>query len=80
MKALCHILVTIIVAQLISRVTAAPTTFAISNLASVEPCKQIGCSTGHAKLDPETEACICPGSPDFSVSHRSIYFRLHEEN
>lgn len=66
--ALCHILVTIVVAQLVSLAAAAPTALSISDLASLKPCQQIDCYTGHAVLDPEIGSCVCPGSDTFRVS------------
>ena len=69
--ALCQLLVTIIFAQLASLVSAAPTALVVSPLASLEPCQQVDCLTGHAIPDPETGACICPGSDSFRVNWRS---------
>jgi hypothetical protein len=66
--ALCQILVTILIVQLVSRVIAAPAAFSVSKLASLELCRQVDCPTGDAVPDPDTGACICPGSTAFRAS------------
>lgn len=76
--ALCQILVTILILQLVSRVTAAPAAFSISKLASLQPCQQVGCLTDNAVPDPDTGACICPGSTAFRAS-LPLYINLHKK-
>ena len=76
--ALCQILVTILILRLVSRVTAAPAAFSISKLASLQPCQQVGCLTGNAVPDPDTGACICPGSTAFRAS-LPLYINLHKK-